>query len=58
MHGLSDQMNESMGATYEEYVKKQCDKFEAIIEENEQAEMEAAMEAVAQQMQNKNQEQP
>ena len=47
VHGLSDQMNASMGATYEEYVKKQCDKFETIIEEQEQAEMEAAMEAVA-----------
>ena len=51
VHGLSDQMNASMGATYEEYVKKQCDKFETIIEEQEQAEMEAAMEAVGQQMQ-------
>ena len=47
-------MNESMGTTYEDYVKKQCDKFEAIIEEAEQAEMEAAMEAVAEQMQNGN----
>ena len=40
-----------MGTTYEEYVKRQCDKFETIIEEQEQAEMEAAMEAVALEMQ-------
>ena len=33
VHGLTDKMNESMGTTYEEYVQRQCDKFEAIIEE-------------------------
>ena len=53
VHGLTEKVNASMGATYEEYVKKQCDKFEAIIEEQEQAEMEAAMEAVALEMQQK-----